>query len=72
MDVTPQAEKVWTEHDLSLTAGMLFTEGSSSWFMGTNVPGKRRHFLLYGGGAPQYRQKRAEVAANGYEEFELQ
>lgn len=68
---TPQAEKEWTEHDLSLTAGMLFTE-SNSWFMGANIPGKKQQFLLYSGGAPKYREKCAEVAANGYEGFVLQ
>jgi len=68
---TPQAEETWTEHDLSLTAGVLFTEGNS-WFMGTNIPGKKRHYLLYAGGAPKYREKCAEVAANGYEGFVLQ
>jgi cation diffusion facilitator CzcD-associated flavoprotein CzcO len=68
---TLQAEDAWTEHDSSLTAGMLFTEGNS-WFMGTNIPGKKRHYLLYAGGSPKYRQKCEEVAANGYEGFLLQ
>jgi hypothetical protein len=40
--------------------------------MGTNIPGKKRHFLLYAGGSPKYRQKCEEVAAKGYEGFLLQ
>ena len=68
---TPQAEDTWTEHDLSLTAGMLFTE-SDSWFMGGNIPGKKKTFLLYAGGSPAYRAKCAEVATKGYEGFLLQ
>lgn len=68
---TPQAEDAWTEHDLSLTAGMLFTE-SDSWFMGGNIPGKKKTFLLYAGGSPAYRAKCAEVAAKDYEGFVLQ
>jgi cyclohexanone monooxygenase len=68
---TPQAEDAWTEHDSSLTVGLLFTEGNS-WFMGTNIPGKKRHYLLYAGGSPKYRQKCEEVAAKGYEGFLLQ
>ncbi len=68
---TPQAENEWTEHDLALTAGMLFTE-SNSWFMGANIPGKKQQYLLYSGGAPKYREKCAEVAANGYNGFLLQ
>jgi cation diffusion facilitator CzcD-associated flavoprotein CzcO len=71
IEATRQAEDAWTEHDGSLTAGLLFTEGNS-WFMGTNIPGKKRHYLLYAGGAPKYRQKCEEVAANGYEGFALQ
>jgi cation diffusion facilitator CzcD-associated flavoprotein CzcO len=68
---TPQAEDAWTEHDLSPTAGQLFTE-SNSWFMGANIPGKKRTFLLYAGGSPLYWAKVEEVAANGYEGFLLQ
>lgn len=71
IEATPQAEAEWTEHDSSLTAGLLFTEGNS-WFMGTNIPGKKQHYLLYAGGAPKYRLKCEEVAANGYPGFRLQ
>jgi cation diffusion facilitator CzcD-associated flavoprotein CzcO len=71
IEATPQAEAEWTEHDSSLTAGLLFTEGNS-WFMGTNIPGKKQQYLLYAGGAPKYRLKCEEVAANGYEGFLLQ
>jgi hypothetical protein len=71
IEATPQAEDEWTEHDSSLTAGLLFTEGNS-WFMGTNIPGKKQQYLLYAGGAPKYRLKCEEVAANGYPGFRLQ
>jgi hypothetical protein len=40
--------------------------------MGSNIPGKKRAILLYANTAPAYRQKCAEVAANGYEGFALQ
>ena len=49
---------------------MLFTK-TNSWFMGTNVPGKKRTFLFYAGGAPAFRDKCAGVAAKGYEGFEF-
>ena len=39
--------------------------------MGTNVPGKKRSFLFYAGGAPAFREKVADVAAKGYEGFKL-
>lgn len=66
----PAAEEAWTEHAESLTEGMLFTK-TDSWFMGSNVPGKKRTFLFYAGGAPAFRDKIAEVAASGYRGFEL-
>jgi cation diffusion facilitator CzcD-associated flavoprotein CzcO len=66
----PKAEEIWTEHANGLTEGMLFTK-TDSWFMGTNVPGKKRNFLFYAGGAPAFRDKCAEVAAKGYEGFIL-
>ncbi len=64
----PVAEEAWTDHANSLTEGMLFTK-TNSWFMGTNVPGKKRNFLFYAGGAPAFRDKCADVAAKGYEGF---
>jgi cyclohexanone monooxygenase len=39
--------------------------------MGANIPGKPRLFLPYVGGVDTYRYKCDEVAANGYEGFEL-
>jgi len=69
-----EAEDAWTEHVYQTAAALLFTK-VDSWFMGINpnVPGKdKRTFLLYAGGAPAYREKCDEVAANGYEGFLLQ
>ena len=66
----PKAQQEWTEHANSLTEGMLFTQ-TDSWFMGTNVPGKKRQFLFYAGGMPAFRQTITEVAAKGYEGFVL-
>ena len=43
----------------------------NSWYMGANIPGKPRVFMPYIGGVGAYRQKCDEVAANGYEGFEL-
>src|SRR5579885_23465 len=42
---------------------------TDSWFVGDNIPGKKRTYLLYTNSAPAYRRKCAEVAANGYEGF---
>jgi hypothetical protein len=46
---------------------------TDSWFTGVNqnLPNKKRTFMAYAGGSPAYRAKCEEVAANGYEGFEL-
>ena len=71
IEATPQAEEAWTQHAAELVEGSLLTKGNS-WFVGANIPGKSRTFLLYADTAPNYRAKCAEVAASGYEGFLLQ
>ncbi len=70
IEADASAEEAWNEHAQSLTEGMIFTK-TDSWFMGTNVPGKKRGFLFYAGGAPAFREKVSDVAAKGYEGFKL-
>ncbi|MDP6830637.1 MAG: NAD(P)/FAD-dependent oxidoreductase [Alphaproteobacteria bacterium] len=70
---TAEAEDTWTEHVYETASELLMTK-VDSWFNGINpnVEGKdKRTFLLYAGGAPAYREKCDEVAANGYEGFVL-
>ncbi|MBK9427944.1 MAG: NAD(P)/FAD-dependent oxidoreductase [Gammaproteobacteria bacterium] len=69
-EATRDAELAWTDHVYETAAGSLFTK-ADSWFMGANTPGKKRTFLLYAGGAPNYRKKCDEVAANNYEGFKM-
>lgn len=68
---TPQAEEAWVEHAAQLAEGSLFAAGNS-WFVGANIPGKKRVFLLYANTVPAYRKRCAEAAAKGYEGFQLQ
>ncbi len=73
IEPSAEAEAAWTAHVHETGARLLFNK-VDSWFMGinTNVPGKqKRVFLLYAGGAPAYREKCDEVAANGYAGFVL-
>ena len=67
---TPEAEETWTDHVNELVNGTLFSE-VDSWFMGANIPGKKRAVLVYAGGSPAYRERCDEVAAKGYEGFVL-
>jgi cyclohexanone monooxygenase len=70
IEATPDAEDAWVTH-VNEVASMTLFPRANSWYMGANVPGKPRVFLPYVGGVPYYRQKCAEVVANGYEGFAL-
>jgi cation diffusion facilitator CzcD-associated flavoprotein CzcO len=74
IEATPEAEEGWVRHSAELAGHSFLTRGDvggDSWFLGANIPGKERVFLLYANGAPEYRKECAEVAANGYRGFEL-
>ena len=58
------------DHANELAAGTILT-AADSWFVGANIPGKKRAVLLYANSAREYRKKCHEVAANGYEGFVL-
>ena len=68
---TKEAEDAWTKHVQELADATLFPE-TDSWYVGTNVPGKKRGFLVYTGGVPAYRQELADVAAKNYEGIAFQ
>ncbi len=72
IEPTDEAEKAWTIH-VGETAEKTLFPTADSWFMGVspNVPGKKRTFLLYAGGAPLYKEKCDAVAANEYAGFVL-
>ncbi len=67
---TLEAEDAWVEHSNELAAGTILS-AADSWFMGANIPGKKRAVLLYANSAREYRKKCGEVAASGYEGFAL-
>jgi cyclohexanone monooxygenase len=70
IEATERAENDWVRHVNEVADTTLYPL-ANSWYMGANVPGKPRVFLPYIGGFGVYRQKCNEVAANGYEGFEL-
>jgi hypothetical protein len=45
--------------------------GTSSYYFGTNVPGKARKYLLNAAGRPKLLELVAEVRANDYQAFRL-
>ncbi|HEX8006751.1 MAG TPA: NAD(P)/FAD-dependent oxidoreductase [Trebonia sp.] len=70
IEPTEQAQDAWVDHVNEIASMTLFPR-ANSWYLGANVPGKPRVFMPYAGGVGAYRIKCDEVAANGYEGFEL-
>ena len=68
---TPEAEDDWTAHVNEVAEDTLLLD-TPSWFVGANIPGKKRTFLMYAGGSPLYRKKCDEVAEQGYDGFVLE
>ena len=67
-----EAQSAWVDHAASLVAGTVRnSDACNSWYLGANVPGKRRIHMPYVGGLPAYRVRCDEVAAAGYEGFSL-
>ncbi|MDQ4118587.1 MAG: NAD(P)/FAD-dependent oxidoreductase [Actinomycetota bacterium] len=67
---TPDAENDWAKH-VEEVGNMTLYPSADSWYMGSNVPGKPRVFMAYIGGLGAYKERCDQVAANGYEGFEL-
>jgi cyclohexanone monooxygenase len=70
IEPTLSAENDWVQHVNDVAYTTLYPS-AASWYMGANIPGKPRVFMPYIGGVGTYRQKCSEIAANGYEGFEL-
>lgn len=67
---TPAAEEAWRAHVEEVARGSLVYQ-TDSWITGANVPGKKRGFLPYAGGLPNYRRQCDDAAARGYAGFEF-
>jgi cyclohexanone monooxygenase len=63
-----ETQEAWVAHVRRVADKTLFPR-AASWYMGANIPGKPRVFMPYIGAG--YRQKCADVAAAGYEGFQL-
>jgi len=70
IEATAEAQDAWVDHVNEVASGTLFPQ-ANSWYMGANVPGKPRVFMPYIGGFPVYRQTCDDIAAKGYEGFQL-
>jgi cyclohexanone monooxygenase len=64
-------EDAWVEH-VTDVATVSLRSTCSSWYVGTNIPGRPRVFMPYIGGFPVYVQKCNEVMSNGFDGFVLE
>jgi cyclohexanone monooxygenase len=63
---TEDAEHQWVRHVADTVEGTLFLL-ADSWWLGANIEGKPRRFMLYVGGHDDFRRRCAAVAENDYE-----
>jgi cyclohexanone monooxygenase len=69
IEATEAAQDAWAAH-VSAIAGFTVYPSCNSWYLGSNVPGKPRVFMVLLG-FPPYVERCDEVAAKGYEGFTL-
>jgi cation diffusion facilitator CzcD-associated flavoprotein CzcO len=66
------AQQEWIDHATALVAPTVLVHPScNSWYNGGNVPGKKRMYMGYTGGIPEYRRRCDEIAAGGYTGFKM-
>lgn len=70
IEARPDAGEEWVAHVNEVANSTLYPL-ANSWYVGANIPGKPRIFMPYVAGVGVYRQKCDQVAAAGYEGFEL-
>jgi cyclohexanone monooxygenase len=71
IEPTFKDEDAWVDHVNDVSAVSLRST-CSSWYVGTNIPGRPRVFMPYIGGFPVYVQKCNEVMSNGFSGFVLE
>jgi cation diffusion facilitator CzcD-associated flavoprotein CzcO len=69
-EATAAAEEEWRAQVHALADATLFPQ-ADSWYLGANIPGKRREMLSFAGGLSTYMAKCNESAERGYEGFTI-
>lgn len=70
VEAQQSAQEEWTEHVDDVAYKTLYPVGSS-WYLGPEVPGRRRRFMPYAAGLRTYRATCDRVADDGYVGFVL-
>ncbi|EEP80136.1 predicted protein [Uncinocarpus reesii 1704] len=69
IDATQEAEREWREKVLAIHAMTLRENVEGSWYLGLNVPGKKREPLNYAGGLSMYRKEIQDAIAPDWKGF---
>jgi cyclohexanone monooxygenase len=69
IEVSAGAEDEWVSH-VGAVIGETLLPSCNSWYIGANVPGKKRVYMPYLG-VPPYVEKCRDVVAKEYEGFVL-
>jgi cation diffusion facilitator CzcD-associated flavoprotein CzcO len=70
VDTTEQWEESWArEVEAAAAADATLYKKADSWYLGANIPGKPRVFMVYVGGFDNYTRRCTEVVDNGYQGF---
>ena len=70
VEATERAQTDWVEHAREVAEATLMPV-ADSWYVGANVPGKKRVYMPYFGGFDRYRKLCDEIADDGYRGFVL-
>jgi cation diffusion facilitator CzcD-associated flavoprotein CzcO len=65
VSTSEEAEDEWIDHVNGTVSGTLLAAGQS-WAFGSNIPGRKRAYLLYAGGLPQYRERVRTATADDF------
>lgn len=72
IEALPEAQQQWIDDATALVAPTVLVHPScNSWYNGGNVPGKKRMYMGYTAGIPEYRRRCDEIAQAGYAGFKL-
>jgi cyclohexanone monooxygenase len=64
------AENDWVDYNEKIARNTL-RYNCKSWYLGSNIKGKKRIFMPFVGGLPVYIKKCEEIVANNYAGFEI-
>ena len=70
IDPDPGSEAAWMDHVQEVADATLYPR-ANSWYVGANVPGKPRVFLMFIGGLDRYVERCDTIVSEGYTGFKF-